>query len=1214
MADSRNPIKYSDLVQPDDSITKLIDQLSQLSEAYANTLADIKKQAQGLTNEMQKVSGATEEGRKATTKLASDTEKLVQEQRKLTEEEKRNAVELQRLKQAKKEQNDIAKLTAKLLNSEEGSYNRLSAQYSLNKIRLNGMSQEMRRNTEEGKKLETETRKIYEEMKRLQEATGKFQLNVGNYPITNLSGVIGGISTATKGMVSSLSTAVLGFSGVAMAGTAMAGAIVGGVNATKDFEKSLSTLKAITGGTEEDLKGLEEQARQLGATTIYTATEVVQLQTELAKLGYSTQDIENMTSSVLAFAQATGASLADASALVGASLRMFEKDTTHTQEFVDKMATATTKSALSFDYLNTALSTVSPVANAFGFNIEDVLALLGQLANAGFDASTSATATRNILLNLADANGDLAKSLGKPVTSLDELVAGLKQLEANGVDLATSLELTDKRSVSAFQTFLKGTDSVTALRDAMNDADGTAKEMAKTMGDNLEGDVKSLGSAWDDLMIEINGGQSILRAIIQWLVNLVRQATDTYKSIKNYVTDLYDQSVLFRALIEAFGLSFKQTFNVVGSLLKVFVLDLKTAGKMLHGIFTLNFTEIREAYTEGFKGIWGEVTGFIKDTAKEIGGSVDRMVNGSKKAVEEVKKVKKEATTTTGTATATATGGTITTSADAKRKKQAQKEAEQAQRKAEQAYKTNIQLVRKQQDAQVALIEDGYARQRKQTELNYNRQIEDLTHQLKTEKDLTAEGRKAISETIKLLMEKQWDEIARLDEQQVVKELQAQKEAIALRLRAVKEGSEQEYQLKLQQLEIDKRIAVEQNRLKAKGDQQSEQAIIEAYDAQRTGILEKYMQSQMKLFDLQQDFAQSEFDLLRNSEERKTRFRLQAEKERLQKVLELNRQAGGKLSELEVATIQNTIAKIDQEISKSKGKERGQDIYGLFGLNLDNEQKEAIDESVSYALGQLNNYMEAMANSANQAVENANKRVNSAQAVLDAEIEARKQGYASDVEGAQKELALAKKTQEKALKQQKDAQKAQSAIQTIQQIGDLVTASAKIWSQLGFPYAIPAIGVMWGSYALAKVKASQVARSTETYGDGTIELLQGGSHQSGNDIDLGTKPNGTRRRAEGGEFFAVINKRNSRRFRKEIPDVINSLNNGTFADKYLRAYAGADEALVLNMNGNGTDITELNENVRAMRTQSENGVMYDQHGNAYIRHKNLKQKIRYGSV
>lgn len=81
------------------------------------------------------------------------------------------------------------------------------------------------------------------------------------------------------------------------------------------------------------------------------------------------------------------------------------------------------------------------------------MALVGKLADSGFDASMSATATRNILLNLADTNGVLAKSLGGPVKTLPELVIGLQKLKEQGVDLNTTLEMTDKRMCSSFQRF-----------------------------------------------------------------------------------------------------------------------------------------------------------------------------------------------------------------------------------------------------------------------------------------------------------------------------------------------------------------------------------------------------------------------------------------------------------------------------------------------------------------------------------------------------------------------------------------------------------------------------------------------------------------------------------------------------------------------------------------------------------------------------------------
>ena len=152
---------------------------------------------------------------------------------------------------------------------------------------------------------------------------------------------------------------------------------------------------------------------------------------------------------------------------------------------------------------------------------------------------------------------------------------------------------------------------------------------------------------------------------------------------------------------------------------------------------------------------------------------------------------------------------------------------------------------------------------------------------------------------------------------------------------------------------------------------------------------------------------------------------------------------------------------------------------------------------------------------------------------------------------------------------------------------------------------------MWASFAASKIKAAQLtkaAQQEESYGEGTVELLKGGSHQSGNDIDLGMKPDGTRRRAEGGEFFAVINKRNSRRYGRIIPDIIKSLNSGTFEKKYMNIYDDQN-GFSINVN-NQTDITELNDNVRKIKEQNKTKMLVDRQGNIILIYKNLKRKIR----
>lgn len=519
------------------------------------------------------------------------------------------------------------------------------------------------------------------------------------------------------------------------------------------------------------------------------------------------------------------------------------------------------------------------------------------------------------------------------------------------------------------------------------------------------------------------------------------------------------------------------------------------------------------------------------------------------------------------------------------------------------------------QDAQIALMAEGAEKQREQLRVEYERQIQDINTRLETERGLT-ETQVAELLNQQLLLQQQYAKsLGELNDQITIDQMQAAADRTQLQLDAAREGSQEEINLRIQLLQQQRAIELAQNRQLAEDVRQSEADINAKYDAEvLKQTTELNQQRALMLFDQTQALEASEFDLIRNSEERKTRFRLAQEKARLQKILELNKAAGVKMTDAEVKTIENTIAKIDQEIEKSKGDERGNDIYGLFGLNLDDDQKEAISTSVSFAIEQLNGFLDAKVQAADAAVSAADKEVDASQRRLDAELEARANGYANNVAMAQKELDVAKKNQEKALKEQQKAQKAQAAIQTIQQIGNLVTASALIWSQLGFPFAIPAIAIMWGSFAAAKIKAAQLSKSanaggSESYGDGTVELLAGGSHQSGDDVDLGTKPDGTRRRAEGGEFFAVINKRNSRRFRRLIPDVINSLNRGTFPQKYLNAY-NTDGINVTVQQNNAPDLRDLKDDVREIKEQNRRRRYVDGNGNVIEVYKNLTRKIK----
>lgn len=337
-------------------------------------------------------------------------------------------------------------------------------------------------------------------------------------------------SGQTKGALEKLSSVK---AGALAAFAAIAGAVRGVARAFQkivDFEQANVNLSTIIGKNVKDIEALTYSAMELGRTTEYTASQVTLLQTELAKLGFKEGEIMQMQESVLHFATAIGTTLPEAAAMAGATLRMFGLDAKDTADTLGVLVQGANNSALSFSYYQTAMATVGPVAKTFGFSLRDTVALLGTLANAGFDASSAATATRNILLNLADSSGKLAVALGKPVSTFPELMSGLRQLKAQGVDLNTTLELTDKRSVSAFNTFLDGADAALALRDSLEDVNGVLKNTAEERVNTVEGSVKLLQSAWEGLILSFKDSTGPIKEVIDWLTKLIEVTSDLVSS------------------------------------------------------------------------------------------------------------------------------------------------------------------------------------------------------------------------------------------------------------------------------------------------------------------------------------------------------------------------------------------------------------------------------------------------------------------------------------------------------------------------------------------------------------------------------------------------------------------------------------------------------------------------------------------------------------
>lgn len=359
-----------------------------------------------------------------------------------------------------------------------------------------------------------------EDFKRLQKELA--EVNGRLNELRNQAGSTGGI---VKGLGSAITKTAAGI-GVAYAAIRRAfGFVATGVRTITDFEQANVNLSTILGKNVGQIFDLTNQAMQLGRTTRYTASEVTGLQTELAKLGFTQKEILSMTAPILNFATAVGSELPEAAALAGATLRMFGLRATDADKVLGTLALSTNKSALSFSYLQTAMSIVGPVARTFGFSVKDTVTLLGALANAGFDASSAATATRNILLNLADSSGKLAKRLGEPVRTLPDLLSGLQRLNDQGIDLATTLDLTDKRSVAAFNTFLHGADSATILRGELEETDGVLQDIAEKRMNTVDGSIKTLQSTWEGFILSLRNSRGFIKSTIDLLSDFVRKIT-----------------------------------------------------------------------------------------------------------------------------------------------------------------------------------------------------------------------------------------------------------------------------------------------------------------------------------------------------------------------------------------------------------------------------------------------------------------------------------------------------------------------------------------------------------------------------------------------------------------------------------------------------------------------------------------------------------------
>lgn len=525
--------------------------------------------------------------------------------------------------------------------------------------------------------------------------------------------------------------------------------------------------------------------------------------------------------------------------------------------------------------------------------------------------------------------------------------------------------------------------------------------------------------------------------------------------------------------------------------------------------------------------------------------------------------------------------------------------------------KKDFDLQAEYENSRIALIIDSRLKEQEERK-------KATADELKKLKESTTEKQRATqlyADTVYNIEAKLRRDLEKLQNGWRVEDLQITHDRLSERLKAVRRGTADELLTQVQLLENERA----QDELRIKQSTDSEQVKNErllilqrSYQLASIQLQKDFTDNQDKriidrsVFRLnqQQQAESAAFNIVQRSEKEQSRFRLKLEREKWEQILELTRQYGEQITGYNVKTVEDTIKGIDNAIKRdTSGWDSKQGVFGnLFdlvfgdafsakdgksGAERAEQFKDSILEASEFAIENLKSVAQARVEAAEVAVQAAEKEVSARQKVLDAEIQARANGYANNVATAQKELDFARKQQEKALRDKKKAQKQQERIDTLMQASSLVTATANLWKDLGLA-AIPAIALMWGSFAFAKIKASQLSKAsqdTEEYGDGTVEMIDyGGSHASGNDVDLGTTKDGKRRRVERGEYFAVVNKRSSQKYKKLVPDLINSLNKGTFEQKYLNAYSGSDEVTNI-MQGSTVDLSKVEKDLKSIKEQ-----------------------------
>jgi len=474
-------IKYSDLLKDDGAFEVLEKRYDRLKAFITKTGKELKGSL-GVatptdTEQIRKLNAEVEKLKKSQKELIQVRKSLNSTKKKSAELTKAERIEIEKTRAANREANAEARLVVRLAKAKVNSVEALRAKLSFVTNAWKKLTSAELENTKRGKRLVASKLALTNAIGKLEKKTNDHRRSVGNYGLAygKLRGQIMGVAQAAG-----LTTGIFGAFRV----------IGSAIGLVRNFEKANATLAGVLNQTKEETKALSDESVRLSAINVKTASEITALQTSYARLGFEQQEILELTEGTINGSIALNASLDETAELVGAVVNSYDDlGTTDVTKILETLTASTTKSALTFDKLATALPIVLGAANALNVPLEEVTATLGTLANAGIETSTSATSLRNIFIVAAAKGLDYKKALDKIVNSENKLT--------------TAADLFGKRAAISALVIAQNSKNVAQLTEDLDNA-----KVVMTLVDNelntLDGSLKLLNSAWEGYILNLN--------------------------------------------------------------------------------------------------------------------------------------------------------------------------------------------------------------------------------------------------------------------------------------------------------------------------------------------------------------------------------------------------------------------------------------------------------------------------------------------------------------------------------------------------------------------------------------------------------------------------------------------------------------------------------------------------------------------------------------